>query len=338
MSIKKVLYIGTPMYTYYKKIISEFKAQGYEVDFYNDRPSENSFIKGIIKIKKDMINFLIEKYFEDIINEIKDKEYNLVFVVDCKVFTAQMIRYMKSIQKKAKFVLHMWDSLELYPNSKEVINEFDMAYSFDLKDCEEVESLKFLPLFYCKEFENIGLAKQHNCIYDIASVCTAHPNRYKTMKILFPKLESQGVNVYSYMYLNKLQYLYNRAFITEFKGAKRDEFKFMPLSEKENLDILRNTNTVFDMPHNKQSGLTMRTIETLGAKRKLITTNTDIKKYDFYNENNILIIENDNLDGITDFIKREYREIKEPIYRKYSISSYVNTIIDDANYKYLKVI
>ncbi len=36
----------------------------------------------------------------------------------------------------------------------------------------------------------------------------------------------------------------------------------------------------------------------LGAKRKMVTTNTNIKKYDFYNENNIFILENNNLDDI----------------------------------------
>ncbi|WP_035291762.1 hypothetical protein [Clostridium sp. KNHs214] len=334
MSRKKVLYIGTPIFNYHKKIISEFEAKGYSVDFYNDRPSENSFIKGMIKIKKSLLNSLIQKYFDKIMSETKDKTYDLVFIVNCKVFTSEMIKQLRESQKSARFVLYMWDSLTLYPDSRKLIPLFDTAYSFDLDDCEKIEKLKFLPLFYCKEFEQVGQVQDSQIDYDIVSVCTAHPNRYKTMHKLFPELESKGIRIFSYMFLNKLQYLYNITFVPEFKGSKRSEFKFIPLSESENLDVLKRANSVFDMQHNKQSGLTMRTIETLGAKRKLITTNRNIKRYEFYNENNIFVMDENNLDKIEAFIKRKYEPINDEVYKKYSISSWIDTIINDN--KYLK--
>lgn len=243
MERKKVLYIGTPIFNYHKKIISEFEAKGYSVDFYNDRPSENSFIKGMIKIKKSLFNSLIQKYFDKIMYGTKDKSYDLVFIVNCKVFTSEMIKQLRESQKLARFVLYMWDSLTLYPNSKELIPLFDTAYSFDLDDCEKIEKLKFLPLFYCKEFEQVGQVQDSQIDYDIVSVCTTHPNRYKTMRKLFPELELKGITIFSYMFLNKLQYLYNIAFVPEFKGAKKSEFKFIPLSESENLDVLKRANT-----------------------------------------------------------------------------------------------
>lgn len=336
MERKKVLYIGTPIFNYHKKIISEFEAHGYWVDYYNDRPSESSFVKGMIKVQKSLMNSLINKYFDKIMSETKDKNYDLVLIVNCKVFTLSMIKQLRDRQKSARFVLYMWDSLILYPNSKELIPIFDTAYSFDLEDCEKIEKLKFLPLFYCKEFEKIGQVQNSKFDYDIVSVCTAHPNRYKTIRKLFPELESKGIRIFSYMFLNKLQYLYNIVFVPEFKKAKRSEFKFTPLSESENLDVLKRSNTVFDMQHNKQSGLTMRTIETLGAKRKMITTNKNIKKYDFYNENNIFVIDENNLDKIETFINRRYETIDDKVYKKYSISSWIDTIINDAGNKYLK--
>lgn len=336
MSRKKVLYIGTPIFNYHKKIISEFESYGYDVDFYNDRPSESSFIKGMIKIKKSLLNSLIQKYFDKIMFETKDKNYDLVFIVNCKVFTSSMIKLLRESQKSARFVLYMWDSLTLYPNSEKLIPLFDTSYSFDLEDCKKIEKLKFLPLFYCKEFQQVGQVQDNQIDYDIISVCTAHPNRYKTMHKLFPELESKGIRIFSYMFLNKLQYLYNIVFVSEFKGAKRSEFKFTPLSEEQNLDALKSANTVFDMQHNKQSGLTMRTIETLGAKRKMITTNTNIKRYDFYNENNIFVMDENNLGKIETFINRKYEPIDDEVYKKYSISSWIDTIINEVDNKYLK--
>lgn len=335
MSRNRVLYIGTPFFNYYKSIILEFEKQGYMVDYYNDRPSENSLVKGLIKVKKNLVNNIIQRYFDKIMSETKDKNYDLVFIVNCKVFTPQMIKELRETQKSARFVLYMWDSLTLYPNSRELIPIFDKAYSFDLDDCEKIKELIFLPLFYSCEFEVVGNSSKNEKVYDLLSICTAHPNRYRIISDLFPKLESSGVKIFSYMYLNRMQYLYNKLSLPEFKHSKSKEFKFKPLSVKENIELLRKTSTVFDMQHNKQSGLTMRTIETLGAKRKLITTNTSIKKYDFYNEDNILVLENDDISCIEKFVKNEYKPIDNLIYEKYSLCNWVKTIITEEDLNYI---
>ena len=337
---KRILFICSPTFGFYKHIINELELQGYIVDYYNDRPSENNFIKGIIKIKRNLIDILIEKYFENILNETRNKEYDKVFIVNGKVFTDKMIRRLRDTQKKARFLYYTWDTLSLYPNAKGLIAEFDKAYSFDTDDCNTMDKLELLPLFYSNPYEKIGedningLSSKRE--YEIMSVCTAHPNRYETMHELFPKLESKGIRVYSFMFLNILQYYYNRVFIPEFKGAKRNEFKFKSLTEQENSEILRKSNTVFDMQHNMQSGLTMRTIETMGAKRKMVTTNTNIKKYDFYNENNIFILGKNNLDDIEEFLHNKYVPISDDIYKKYSVFSWVKTIINEENNSYLK--
>lgn len=338
MKTKNILYIGTPFFGYYKQIIAEFEEKGYSVDHYNDRPSESALTKGLIKIKRSLMNSLIQKYFEKIMADTQNKSYDIVFIVNCKVFTPLMIRKLKDSQKNARFVLYMWDSLTLYPNSKDLIPLFDRAFSFDSDDCDNLDGLSFLPLFYCKTYENVGREVVGERQYDIVSVCTAHPNRYTILKELFPRLESKGIRIFSYMFLNKLQYLYNKAFLPAFKGAKSSEFRFIPLSEKENIEILKKSNTVFDIQHNQQSGLTMRTIETLGAKRKMITTNTNVKKYDFYNEKNILVLEEYELNAIEIFLKHEYEPIDEQIYKKYSLHSWIETIISDENgNRYLKL-
>ncbi|MCT2534633.1 hypothetical protein NC661_05475 [Aquibacillus koreensis] len=336
MNRKKVLYIGTPIFNYHKKIIEEYESQGYSVDYYNDRPSESSFVKGAIKVKKNLMDSLIKKYFNKIMSETSGRTYDLVFIVNCKVFTPEMLKQLRKTQKSARFVLYMWDSLTLYPSSKELISIFDKAYSFDSDDCNEIEGLSFLPLFYSKDFEKLGQEDVKEYEFDIVSVCTAHPNRYKTMHNLFPILEAKGINVFSYMFLNKLQFLYNKVFVKEFKNAKKSEFKFKPLSEKENLAVLRKSNVVFDMQHNKQSGLTMRTIETFGAKRKMITSNGNIKKYDFYNSNNIFVLENQNPDEIIEFLENSYEPINSEIYEKYSLSHWLKTIINEEENNYLR--
>ena len=326
---ERVLYIGSPFFGYYRHIIAEFEARGYAVDYYNDRPSENSLIKGMQKIRKGMTAKLVEHYFDRIMSETNEIEYGFVFIMNCKAFTYDMITKLRASQPKARFVLYMWDTFALYPDAVGLIPLFDRAYSFDPDDCERYRELTLLPLFYTRPYERIGadLPEEKDIRYDLVSVCTAHPNRYALIKELFPLLQSKGIRIFSYLYINRLQYLYNKMNVGEFKSARAAEFRFKPLSEQDNLDVLRMSDTVFDVQHNLQSGLTMRTIETVGARRKLITMNVNIRKFDIYDDNNVYVLSADNWDGIVPFLRRKYQPIPEATYKKYSISTWIDTIL-----------
>ena len=334
---KKILFICTPFFGYYKHIIIELENLGYEVDYYNDRPTENGIVKGLIKIKKELVNNLIEKYFDDILAQSIKKKYDKVLIINGKIFNRKMIALLRKQQKNAEFIFYTWDSIQLYPNIKEFLNEFDRCYSFDLMDCENIRNLKFMPLFYTKVYQSIGDNDGYeNFKYDILSICTVHPNRYELIKKLFPRLKNMGIKIYSFMYLNKLQFVYNKLFVNQFKRSKMKEFSFKSLSNEEIVQYIKESNVIFDIPHNKQTGLTMRTIESIGAKRKLITINKDIKKYDFYDENNILVLDNNDLDKIEDFINRDYKNVPDLIYKKYSITNWVNTLVNNLDQKYIK--
>ncbi|MGH4139660.1 hypothetical protein [Clostridium sp.] len=80
----------------------------------------------------------------------------------------------------------------------------------------------------------------------------------------------------------------------------------------------------------------MRTIETLGARRKMVTTNINIVKYDFYNENNIFVMDENDLGEIEEFINNKYVSINDDVYEKYSLHNWVQTIINGRNNNYLR--
>lgn len=58
--------------------------------------------------------------------------------------------------------------------------------------------------------------------------------------------------------------------------------------------VLAISKAQIEIQHPSQKGLTTRAFESLGTKTKLITTNPAIRQYDFYNSNNILIIDRNN--------------------------------------------
>ena len=71
----------------------------------------------------------------------------------------------------------------------------------------------------------------------------------------------------------------------------------------------------------------MRNIEILGLKRKLITTNKDIVNYDFFNENNIFILDRNNPIIDISFLEKPYVMLNEDIYKKYSLKNWIIEVL-----------
>ena len=88
-----------------------------------------------------------------------------------------------------------------------------------------------------------------------------------------------------------------------------------------------NSFAIFDIEHPLQRGLTIRSIEALGAGKKLITTNKSIVEEDFYNPKNIYILDRESLLEIPlSFFDSPFQPIAEDIYYKYSISGWIDEI------------
>jgi hypothetical protein len=113
---------------------------------------------------------------------------------------------------------------------------------------------------------------------------------------------------------------------SNFRTAKINEFHFSPLSQIETRDHIFESKIIIDIQHPNQEGLTMRTIETIGAQKKLITTNSNIINYDFYSDDNILVINRGNPEIPDEFITKHYKPLPSHIYDKYSINSWIARI------------
>lgn len=325
---KKILFIGTQFANIEKHIISQLEKRGYSVDYYDDRPSSNSLNKALLKVTKSFLKPITHRYFKKIIDNTRNNKYEKVFILNGKIFTEHMILTLKKTHNQSEFIFYTYDSLSLYPHVLETLDIYDRAYSFDSKDCTNDSRLCFLPLFYSDRISHLDKIESQTT-YDLLSICTAHPNRYKKIKELFPKLQEKGIKIYSYLYLNPFQFIYNKVKIDTFKNASVKEFRFKLLDEKTTLNLLSQSKCIFDVEHSNQTGLTYRTIEAFGANTKLITTNTNIEMYNFYKKENILIYnENTNIDEMVDFISSPYLPIDNQIYNLYSIENWVDTILN----------
>lgn len=77
-----------------------------------------------------------------------------------------------------------------------------------------------------------------------------------------------------------------------------------------------------------QTGLSFRVFEAMALEKKLITNNQFIKKYSFYNPNNILVIENENYNFSPEFIYSKYEPLPEHVFNEYTIDNWVSKIFN----------
>lgn len=327
----KLLLIMPRFFNYPELITEELENMGYEVDFFDDRPSTNPWVKAAIRINKNMIGRYIKQYFEEMMKTVRNKEYDIVFLISGQSlsFNEEMISKIKKCQEKAKFVLYQWDSQTNFPYIKQVQKYFDKCYSFDRYDVKQTPNLKFLPLFYSNIYENIGSKNYKNYKFDFCFVGTAHPKKYKFIKMMSEQLNTVYPKQFIYFFFpSPIVYFYRKLMNKELRKAKYKEFHYEPLEGKKMNDVYENSQCVLDSAQDGQLGLTIRVLEALGAKKKLITTNEDIVNYDFYRPENIYVY-NGEIDLNNIFFKEEYKDIDSNIYEKYSLRSWLKEIVEE---------
>lgn len=328
---KKILFFSPKFFGYEKNIVKEMVKQGAEVDYFDERPNNDTLTKALIRINKKFLKKKIDQYYNLIIENVQNNQYDYVFFIVPESISRDKLIELKKHHSKAVFILYMWDSIKNKKNIIDILDQFDKLYTFDKKDQNIDNRFKFRPLFYVDEYSEISTEKKFK--YDYTFIGTVHGDRYPFLSQIEKYAKENELNSYLYMYFpSKLLYLFRRIFSKEMKGAKYQKFQFDGLSFKKVIDIIKHSKIIIDIQHIKQSGLTIRTIEMLGAKRKLITTNNNVMEYDFYTPNNILIVNRENpiLDfkDKDDFFYSDFMEIDEAIYNNYSVSGWLNEIIN----------
>ena len=333
MKKRNLLFIAPLFFGYYKEIIAELEKKNYKVDYVCDSPSNSNVFKAINRISKNLTKIKNKKYYENsILPNIINKKYDIVFVIVGMTFSIpiEMFEELRKRNNSAKFIMYQWDGEKNIEYVKKYHKYFDRIYSFDRFDCEKNDNYIFLPLFYIKQYENIGNKKNEYYVYDASYIGTAHPKKFKLINEMSNALINEMPNQFIYHYLpSKLKYFYHKVKSKEYRKAKLNDFKYEKIPVDKMTEIFQKSKCIFDSPQEGQNGLTIRTIECLGAKKKLITANQDIVNYDFYCEDNILIYDNNKIDFNSNFFKKGYKVLPKDIYQKYSLKNWLEYIINN---------
>lgn len=324
---KKILFIAPDFFGYEQKIADKMIELGAKVDTFDERSVRSSYERALLKVNPRIFNNKTLNYYNQIIKKVSNKSYDYIFVIKCEMMPIEIIKKMRMLFEKATFCLYLYDSLENIKGITTKLKYFDRVLTFDIKDTRENPKMIFRPLFFIDDYKKTAY-QEKDYKYDVSFIGTIHSDRYQVIKAVKERANKNQYKTYFYCYLqSKFMFYFYKMTKREFSSVKQSDFQFNKIHSTDVAKIINQSNVVLDVQHPKQTGLTMRTIEMIGMKKKLITTNQSIKEYDFFNPENIAVIDREEMQIPEGFLEKPYQKIPENIYYKYSLENWIIEVL-----------
>lgn len=327
----RVLFISPRTFDYEKEIKAELELAGCQVDWHDDRPASTPLVKALIRFRPELVATMCDRYFDRIIHDARAIAYDAVFVIKGEAISAERLRMLRESQPTARFLYYSWDSLKNFKNGEVKLSYFDKAYSFDRLDTVNIPHVRHLPLFYISVYEAMAARQAEKNANDIGMLFlgTVHSDRYAVVRRIVATARRAGMTlpVYTHFYYqSKWVMAVRKLFDRDFRAIPWKDVQWHSLNKQQILDLFSRSEIVLDIHHPGQTGLTMRTIECLGAGKKMITTNADVVSYDFYRPENILVVDRQTTDLPADFLRSAYVSLPDDMYCRYSLRSWLAEI------------
>jgi len=324
----KVFFAAPNHFDLYKLFEKNLTLLGYDVITFSPKPYKYP------NFKKKLINFLLKTTRID--PNYKEKQRLLqqqeqlndkiasTEVFDYGLFLRADLLYPEVIdqvkQKTKKMIAYQYDGLDRFPAIRNVWDKFDVFFAFDPFDLQNhPEKLKPLTNFYFDMHASSREKIKNNSLYFLGSYSK---DRYESLLSLEKALIKCKADYELNFYLEE-RYLKKIRIQPESKikfTSKRTEFSDY-LSETESAGV------IVDISGNFHQGLSFRVFESIGLQKKLVTTNPYVKEFDFYNENNILVWDNDT-EKLESFLKSSYTELTDDVRKKYAFSNWIRYVFD----------
>lgn len=319
----KILVIGQGFQNYDEKICDKLKLLGNSVFYFKETPQNYPLYLRMLGKQRAMR--IVSEYQLNWLKEFKEDSFDLIIVIVGGGLSESFIKALKKKYFNANLVLYLWDNILRVANYHDVCKYYDKIYSFDPVDSFEY-GLTFLPLFYTDEFADALINSQRK--YAIFSAVMNHSDRIEVIK----KITKQYFDKEMLFFVNvgRFEYYLHRG---EYINTGKIEYIPKPIPKTLYISYMNQSYSTLDIQFAGQVGLTMRTFETLAKHLKLVTTNSSIKFYDFYDENNIQIINRDDPKLSFDIIQGDFAN--KSFFDKYSLQSWCSTICKGTNQNYL---
>lgn len=303
----------------------KYLQERYKVDYIN----LNGYYDNTSLWKRNFRIFVSNDYenrrYEYIITELnkyKNNIYDKIFIIKGEFLSQSHIDLMNNFWPNSERILYLWDSFINHTNKDVLSKNFKNIYSFDRVDCSEL-GFKFRPLFYTTL--NTKNKTTINYKWDFSFVGSFSEHRLKELRLIKDFCKKYNLKYKFRLLEGKKKYYWNRI-IGNYSSKDRDILTTKIISYDEYLDITSASKCIVDFPNEKQTGLTIRTLETLAYGKKIITTNKTLAEYSDIDKSSYYIKEKYQIndEDLLTFIKKE--NSNNVISSNYSLSSFLKDL------------
>jgi hypothetical protein len=308
---KRILFIGQVFYDYHKRIVAELEAMGGEVVFFENKMFREDpvlYPKDLISRVKRLLNPEYKNsYNAAILGSIQNTKFDVLFCIGGFSLSIDFIEAIKENNPGIKSIIYFWDAFKVWPFAH-LIPAFDEVYTFERSDAVQYD-VNYLPLFFSKRNDVVipGIAQRTRDLLYVGSVGPMSINRFKLLALFDALCKKQDLNYLLYLLytkpkhsrliklINKVRGVLDQNYRTfantlQFYKSTQEFVKDKPLSSAELDALFLDTKCVIDIQVPSQTGLTMRTIESLALGCKLLTTNPSITQEPFFDPDWIQVI------------------------------------------------
>lgn len=257
------------------------------MDLYYTNSLVNRFLrKMILSLNLPGKKLVLNKWTD----EIRNSDEIIVFDTGNAV---ELIRWIKKKVPEKRVIFWYWNPVvNSIPVDKAKQSGAEL-WSFDPKDCKKY-GLRYNSQYYMRE-NLLGPDEEKKEPRDVFYV-GKDKDRAETLYRLKQVFDENGItfNIHLVQY-NKQE------------SCRYFEYKEL-LKYHEVLQNIAASKAIIDLVSEEQSGLTIRPIEALLYKKKLITDMKGISAFKIYNPNNVFILGVDNMEDLPAFIRSPFDE------------------------------
>ena len=321
----KICLISFDFWHYDEHIVNKLKEKGIEATHINigafTHKNFGARIKNTISkvfFGKNLKHENIQKFIIDSLQKIGKQDQ--ILVINPEAIEEKTHKIIRKYTDRN--IAYLYDSMLRNP-AHHILHFFDTVFSFDDEDVKKFGFKKINNYNYLKHIS----AEQQSPEFDLFYITSYDKTRILRLvklniKTSDLKIKFKAIIAGKKSWKKQLQQIFDK------KLVKSLQFRRTNISQSEVLRYYENSKAILDFQRNHQSGLSFRVFEAMALEKKFITDNADIKNYDFYNPENILILNSDFSNIEKSFFESVYQKIPEEIYYKYTLDNWVETVFN----------
>lgn len=287
-SKKKILLLGPIWFSLTSSIKKEIEKKGFEVVLRNERVSESSFIKLIVRFKIPILyKFISDKFYNELLKEIHFDKFEKIILINPECIPLWFIAEAK--KKIPDIRMYLWDSLEIKKHPLRLIKFCNKVFTFDLNESKKFK-INYLPLFY----ENQQLNLHEKIKYDFVFIGSLHSDRIKKLAELKKIFDQERFSYFIYIYVPSFLYFFRYSYdLINYGLFMKEHIKTQPIEKQNMYTQMLKSKAIIDLSYFNQCGLSLRIFEAASISKKIVSNNNNLKNISFYDPRNHLILDDD---------------------------------------------